>query len=101
MYAKHTQQMKEEVTEIAPFDPTKKRRQNILIVDPGDDYLVDKLAKKTENLPGETLCKGLNKGFGTLLAGLLVFFIEYVADATGQIFQAVFIGVAVFLLVSF
>ncbi|KAJ1419854.1 putative eukaryotic translation initiation factor 2 subunit [Sesbania bispinosa] len=40
------------VSGIAPFDPTKKRRQNILIVDPGDDYLVDKLAKKTENLSG-------------------------------------------------
>ncbi|XP_027364826.1 aluminum-activated malate transporter 12-like [Abrus precatorius] len=47
---------------------------------------------------GATLCKGLNRGLGTLLAGSLAFLIEYVADAPGQIFRAVFIGVAVFLL---
>ncbi|KAK7343297.1 hypothetical protein VNO77_11940 [Canavalia gladiata] len=47
---------------------------------------------------GATLCKGLNRGLGTLLAGSLAFLIEYVADAPGRIFRAVFIGIAVFLL---
>ncbi|XP_004497252.1 aluminum-activated malate transporter 12-like isoform X2 [Cicer arietinum] len=47
---------------------------------------------------GGTLCKGLNRGFGTLLAGSLAFFIEYLADVPGQVFRAVFIGAAVFLL---
>ncbi|ESW14737.1 hypothetical protein PHAVU_007G013300 [Phaseolus vulgaris] len=47
---------------------------------------------------GATLCKGLNRGLGTVLAGSLAFFIEYVADFPGQIFRAVFIGVAVFML---
>ncbi|XP_061362755.1 aluminum-activated malate transporter 12-like [Gastrolobium bilobum] len=47
---------------------------------------------------GATLCKGLNRGLGTLLAGSLAFLIEYVADAPGRIFRAVFIGAAVFLL---
>ncbi|XP_058754931.1 aluminum-activated malate transporter 14-like [Vicia villosa] len=47
---------------------------------------------------GGTLCKGLNRGLGTLLAGSLAFFIRYLADIPGHIFQAVFIGAAVFLL---
>ncbi|KAK7390773.1 hypothetical protein VNO78_18841 [Psophocarpus tetragonolobus] len=47
---------------------------------------------------GATLCKGLNRGLGTLLAGSLAFLIEYVADAPGRIFRAVFIGVSVFML---
>ncbi|KAL3499866.1 hypothetical protein ACH5RR_038959 [Cinchona calisaya] len=47
---------------------------------------------------GATLCKGLNRGFGTLLAGLLAFFIEYIATTSGQIFKAIFIGTAVFLI---
>ncbi|XP_028754313.1 aluminum-activated malate transporter 12-like [Neltuma alba] len=45
---------------------------------------------------GATLCKGLNRGLGTLLAGLLAFLLEYIAEASGRIFQAVFIGAAVF-----
>jgi len=49
-------------------------------------------------ISGATLCKGLNRGLGTVLAGSLAFFIEYVADFPGQIFRAVFIGVAVFML---
>jgi hypothetical protein len=49
-------------------------------------------------IAGGTLCKGLNRGLGTLSAGLLAFFIEYLADAPGHIFRAVFIGAAVFLL---
>lgn len=47
---------------------------------------------------GATLCKGLNRGLGTLVAGSLAFLIEYVADASGQVFQGVFIGATVFLL---
>ncbi|KAF3449467.1 hypothetical protein FNV43_RR10195 [Rhamnella rubrinervis] len=47
---------------------------------------------------GATLCKGLNRGLGTLLAGSLAFFIEYIADASGHTFRAVFIGAAVFLI---
>nr|AFK42579.1 unknown [Lotus japonicus] len=42
--------LKEEVPEIVPFDPTKKKKKKkITIVDPADDS-VDKLAEKTENL---------------------------------------------------
>ncbi|XP_060178428.1 aluminum-activated malate transporter 12-like isoform X2 [Lycium barbarum] len=36
---------------------------------------------------GATLCKGLNRGLGTLLAGSLAFLIEYVATKTGLIFR--------------
>ncbi|GAU24822.1 hypothetical protein TSUD_157350 [Trifolium subterraneum] len=43
---------------------------------------------------GATLCKGLNRGLGTLLAGLLAFLLDYVANASGQTLQAVFIAVA-------
>ncbi|KAJ7954612.1 Aluminum-activated malate transporter [Quillaja saponaria] len=49
---------------------------------------------------GATLSKGLNRGLGTLLAGSLAFFIEYISDASGSIFQAVFVGAAVFLIGS-
>ncbi|EEF42443.1 conserved hypothetical protein [Ricinus communis] len=44
---------------------------------------------------GATLCKGLNRGLGTLLAGLLAFAIEYIAQETGHVFRAIFIGAAV------
>ncbi|KAJ8774425.1 hypothetical protein K2173_016871 [Erythroxylum novogranatense] len=47
---------------------------------------------------GATLCKGLNRGLGTVMAGSLAFIIEYIAEATGQVFRAVFIGVAVFVI---
>lgn len=47
---------------------------------------------------GATLCKGLNRGFGTLLAGLLAFFIEFIATASGQVFKAICIATAVFLI---
>ncbi|XP_040989573.1 aluminum-activated malate transporter 12-like [Juglans microcarpa x Juglans regia] len=47
---------------------------------------------------GATLCKGLNRGFGTLLAGSLAFLMEYIADESGLIFRAIFIGAAVFLI---
>ncbi|WJX94919.1 Aluminum-activated malate transporter 12, variant 2 [Trifolium repens] len=49
---------------------------------------------------GATLCKGLNRGLGTLLAGLLAFLLDYVANASGQILKAVFIAVAVFIIGS-
>ncbi|KAH1231285.1 Aluminum-activated malate transporter 12 [Glycine max] len=47
---------------------------------------------------GATLCKGLNRGIGTLSAGSLAFLIKYFADAPGRIFQAVYIGIAVFMI---
>ncbi|KAF4358032.1 hypothetical protein F8388_008540 [Cannabis sativa] len=47
---------------------------------------------------GATLCKGLNRGLGTLIAGSLAFFVEYIATETGRVFRAVFIGTAVFLI---
>ncbi|XP_057449693.1 aluminum-activated malate transporter 12-like [Lotus japonicus] len=47
---------------------------------------------------GATLCKGLNRGLGTLLAGLLAFLIGYIGKASGRVFQAIFIGAAVFLI---
>lgn len=46
---------------------------------------------------GATLCKGLNRGFGTLCAGSLAFFIEFMAEETGRVYRAVFIGTTVFL----
>ncbi|XP_008238285.2 PREDICTED: aluminum-activated malate transporter 12-like [Prunus mume] len=49
---------------------------------------------------GATLCKGLNRGLGTLIAGSLAFFIEYVATKSGRTSRAVFIGAAVFLIGS-
>ncbi|KAF7810559.1 aluminum-activated malate transporter 12-like [Senna tora] len=43
-----------------------------------------------------TLCKGLNRGLGTIVAGSLAFLIEYIGDASGKTFRGVFIGAAVF-----
>lgn len=48
-------------------------------------------------LIGATLCKGLNRGLGTLLAGSLAFLVEYIVDSSGRVCKAVFIGAAVFL----
>ncbi|KAI5439560.1 aluminum-activated malate transporter 13 isoform X2 [Lathyrus oleraceus] len=46
---------------------------------------------------GATLCKGLNRGLGTLLAGLLAFMVGYIANASpDRISQAVIIGAAIF-----
>jgi len=50
------------------------------------------------NNSGATLCKGLNRGLGTLIAGSLAFFIEFVANDSGKIFRAIFIGAAVFII---
>ncbi|XVF13598.1 hypothetical protein REPUB_Repub08aG0221400 [Reevesia pubescens] len=47
---------------------------------------------------GATLCKGLNRGLGTVLAGSLAFFIKFIATKSGKVFRAVFIGAAVFLI---
>ncbi|CAL0314349.1 unnamed protein product [Lupinus luteus] len=47
---------------------------------------------------GATLCKGLNRGLGTLLAGALAFLISYVGKTSGRVFQAVFIGASIFLI---
>ncbi|XP_028762504.1 aluminum-activated malate transporter 12 [Neltuma alba] len=46
---------------------------------------------------GATLCKGLNRGLGTLLAGLLALLIECIAKSSGHVFKAISIGTAVFL----
>ncbi|XP_020217767.1 aluminum-activated malate transporter 12 [Cajanus cajan] len=45
---------------------------------------------------GATLCKGLNRGLGTLLAGLLAFLVGYIGHASGRVCQAIIIGAAVF-----
>ncbi|CAN1859991.1 Aluminum-activated malate transporter 12 [Linum perenne] len=47
---------------------------------------------------GATLCKGLNRGVGTILAGSLAFFIEFIAEKTGHIYRAIFIAIAVFII---
>ncbi|KAF8027227.1 hypothetical protein BT93_E0211 [Corymbia citriodora subsp. variegata] len=47
---------------------------------------------------GATLCKGLNRGLGTLFAGSLAFLIKCVTTNSGQVLRAVFIGAAVFLI---
>ncbi|KAK4804467.1 hypothetical protein SAY86_004284 [Trapa natans] len=47
---------------------------------------------------GATLCKGLNRGLGTLIAGSLAFFIQYISNESGQVLRAVFVGIAVFMI---
>ncbi|KQJ97890.1 aluminum-activated malate transporter 12 [Brachypodium distachyon] len=47
---------------------------------------------------GATICKGLNRGFGTVMAASLAFIIELVAVRSGKIFRGVFIGSSVFLI---
>ncbi|KAL7097089.1 hypothetical protein ACP275_10G121100 [Erythranthe tilingii] len=49
---------------------------------------------------GATLCKGLNRGIGTLLAGSLAFLIQYIAEESSRVFRAIFIGTAVFVIGS-
>ncbi|TVU08451.1 hypothetical protein EJB05_41856, partial [Eragrostis curvula] len=47
---------------------------------------------------GATICKGLNRGLGTVLAGSLAFLIELVAVRSGRVFRACFVGAAVFVI---
>jgi len=55
--------VKEEVADIAPFDPTKKKKKKkVVIQDPADDS-VDKLAEKAENL---SVSDGLESTFSGL-----------------------------------
>ncbi|XP_024986710.1 aluminum-activated malate transporter 12-like [Cynara cardunculus var. scolymus] len=49
---------------------------------------------------GATLCKGLNRGLGTLFAGSLAFLFKFIATDSGKVFCAVFIGASVFLIGS-
>ncbi|EOA13165.1 hypothetical protein CARUB_v10026188mg [Capsella rubella] len=49
---------------------------------------------------GATLRKGLNRGLGTLIAGSLAFFIEWVAIHSGKILGGIFIGTSVFIIGS-
>ncbi|CAL9077022.1 unnamed protein product [Musa acuminata var. zebrina] len=46
---------------------------------------------------GATLCKGVNRGIGTLCAASLAFVIEFMAEKSGRACRGVFIGVSVFL----
>ncbi|XP_052187644.1 eukaryotic translation initiation factor 2 subunit beta [Diospyros lotus] len=56
-------EVKEEVADIAPFDPTKKKKKKkVVIQDPADDA-VDKLAEKTESL---SVSDGLENTFSGL-----------------------------------
>ncbi|KAK1379119.1 Aluminum-activated malate transporter 12 [Heracleum sosnowskyi] len=47
---------------------------------------------------GATLCKGLNRGLGTLVAGSLAFLMEFIATEYGKTFGAIFISAAVFVI---
>ncbi|XP_062232692.1 aluminum-activated malate transporter 12-like isoform X2 [Phragmites australis] len=47
---------------------------------------------------GATICKGLNRGLGTVLASSLAFLIELVAVRSGKVFHAFFVGASVFLI---
>ncbi|KAL6906354.1 hypothetical protein ACP4OV_003955 [Aristida adscensionis] len=47
---------------------------------------------------GATICKGLNRALGTVIAGSLAFIIELVAVKSGKVFRALFVGSSVFLI---
>ncbi|CAL5039828.1 unnamed protein product [Urochloa decumbens] len=47
---------------------------------------------------GATICKGLNRGLGTVLAGSLALLIELVASGTGKVFRAFIVGASVFII---
>ncbi|KAL1217717.1 Aluminum-activated malate transporter 13 [Cardamine amara subsp. amara] len=49
---------------------------------------------------GATLRKGLNRGLGTLIAGSLAYFIEFVALHSGKVLGGIFIGTAIFIIGS-
>ncbi|GAB4827723.1 hypothetical protein Ancab_034609 [Ancistrocladus abbreviatus] len=50
MVEETTVEMKEEVPEIAPFDPTKKKKKKKVVIQDSPEEQVEKLAEKTENL---------------------------------------------------
>ncbi|VAH05529.1 unnamed protein product [Triticum turgidum subsp. durum] len=47
---------------------------------------------------GATICKGLNRGFGTVIAASLAFIIELVAVRSGKVFRGFFVASSVFLI---
>lgn len=47
---------------------------------------------------GSTWCKGFNRGLGTLVAGSLVFLMDFIATEYGKTFGAIFISAAVFVI---
>ncbi|KAM0854327.1 hypothetical protein ACQ4PT_050485 [Festuca glaucescens] len=47
---------------------------------------------------GATICKGLNRGFGTVVAASLAFIIELVAVKSGKVFRGFFVASSVFLI---
>ncbi|KAI5601199.1 hypothetical protein BDE02_01G076700 [Populus trichocarpa] len=53
-----------------------------------------------ENTVGATICKSLNRVFGTTLAGFLAFGVHWVASQSGQEFEPLITGASVFLLAS-
>ncbi|XP_048227910.1 eukaryotic translation initiation factor 2 subunit beta isoform X2 [Ricinus communis] len=52
--------VKDEVTELAPFDPTKKKKKKKVVIQDSADDSVDKLAEKTETL---SVSEGLDSTF--------------------------------------
>ncbi|CAI9770732.1 unnamed protein product [Fraxinus pennsylvanica] len=49
-------EVKEEAGDIAPFDPTKKKKKKkVMIQDPAEDETVDNMAEKTESLSGKLI----------------------------------------------
>ncbi|KAJ4702512.1 eukaryotic translation initiation factor 2 subunit beta-like [Melia azedarach] len=54
---------KDEVAELAPFDPTKKKKKKKVTIQDTEDDSVDKLAEKTENL---SVSEGLESTFAGL-----------------------------------
>nr|AZQ05604.1 ALMT1 [Saccharum hybrid cultivar] len=47
---------------------------------------------------GATICKGLNRGLGTVLAGFLALLIEFVAAGTGKVLRAFIVAASVFII---
>ncbi|XP_031252248.1 aluminum-activated malate transporter 12-like [Pistacia vera] len=77
------------VSQLYLIDPLHKR------FDDSGIWAVMTVVVVLEFNAGATFYKGLNRGLGTFSAGFLGCFIEYISDASGHIFRAVFISVAV------